>query len=221
MNDTHREQKLSVGDRITLGRWPQGADGRVEPICWQVLEVREDRALVLSEFVLDARAFHDAEEPTRWKHSALRAWLNGEFLQGAFSEVERTRLFACEPQADPAGDAMWREMNMDDATESLEDKVFLLDSVDVARCFRQDAEGVAYPGLSAEATAYAKRKLADIGDGEKAIWWLRSTLPQWPFAHIVSPVDTVGVSALHADNAQGVRPALWLLPSEPEKGLLS
>ena len=35
MNNSHNEQKLSVGDRITLGSWPQGADGRVEPIRWQ------------------------------------------------------------------------------------------------------------------------------------------------------------------------------------------
>ena len=34
---------LQPGSQVSFGRYPQGAKGEVQPIAWQVLEVKEDR----------------------------------------------------------------------------------------------------------------------------------------------------------------------------------
>ena len=49
------QSAVEVGSIIKLGHIPAGE----EPIEWQVLEVKEDRALLLSKYVLEYRPFHD------------------------------------------------------------------------------------------------------------------------------------------------------------------
>ena len=43
---------------LHLGRYPQTADGGIEPILWRVLSVEDGKAYLLSEYILFARAMH-------------------------------------------------------------------------------------------------------------------------------------------------------------------
>ena len=43
---------------LTLGQYPQTAEGGVEPILWRVLTVDEEKAYLLSEYILFARPMH-------------------------------------------------------------------------------------------------------------------------------------------------------------------
>lgn len=78
---------------LTLGTFPQTAEGERLPILWRVLSVEEDRALILSEYVLEARPLHGdykeyANKPTAKKNPGFNGdytqtdmakYLNGEF----------------------------------------------------------------------------------------------------------------------------------------------
>ena len=77
---------------VPFGTYPQTADGTDKtPIEWYVLDYREDegRALLLSRYVLDAVSFNGKAGQVTWEECALRAWLNDEFLNTAFTEEER------------------------------------------------------------------------------------------------------------------------------------
>lgn len=76
---------ISTGDYVSFGRYPQ-ATSYAEPILWTVLQVRNDSAILISKYVLDARIYGDTGE---WKNSMMRSWLNNEFVASAFTSNEQ------------------------------------------------------------------------------------------------------------------------------------
>jgi serine/threonine protein kinase len=80
-----------VGDIVNFGRYYSQ---------WRVLDVQDGKALLLSEYVIEDRAYHgewsadtpDREYETTWAECDLRAYLNGEFLDRYFSEDERSQI---------------------------------------------------------------------------------------------------------------------------------
>lgn len=90
---------IEVGDHITFGSYPQNiAPGtgayEPEPIEWRVLDIQDGKALMISEYLLDARKYDS--QSNEWENSELRAWLNDEFLNKAFDPEERERLNGIE-----------------------------------------------------------------------------------------------------------------------------
>lgn len=195
---------VHVGDVLTLGRYPQGEDGSVCPIEWIVLATQEERALVLSRYVLDYQPYHSEAAVVRWENSALRRWLNGEFVDRAFTEEELEMICIPEEEDDPMGDFLWQMFRMETATSAIADRVFLLSTADIAQYFPSE-NSLFCPGASCKGTAYAEALVeSDL------CWWLRSSMSEYPAAYIVSPVNSVGVSAADEDNCNGVRPAMWV-----------
>lgn len=86
---------------LTLGAFPQTENGDVQPILWRVLQVKDGRAYILSEYVLEARRIHGdykeyANKPTNKKNpgfagdftqTEMALYLNGEFTAN-FTEAE-------------------------------------------------------------------------------------------------------------------------------------
>ena len=77
-------------DYMTFGRYPQTAEGRVLPVEWRVLARENNKALVISRYVLDAGRFDS--ESNDWSESEIRRWLNGEFYNSTFSGEEKARI---------------------------------------------------------------------------------------------------------------------------------
>ena len=78
---------LHAGDRFTMGSWGG------EPIEWRVLEIADGTALAISERGLDCRPFNSSRaKGNDWETSDLKAWLEREFLPGAFSDDEQCRI---------------------------------------------------------------------------------------------------------------------------------
>jgi hypothetical protein len=61
------------------------------PYKWRVLEVKGDRALMITEDVVEERAYHGEKVPVTWAACDLRKYLNGEFLQ-KFADRERKQI---------------------------------------------------------------------------------------------------------------------------------
>ena len=86
---------------LTLGTFPQTKEGERLPILWRVLAAEDDKAFILSEYVLEARRIHGdykeyANKPTHktkpgfdgdYTQTEMALYLNGEFMQN-FTEGE-------------------------------------------------------------------------------------------------------------------------------------
>ncbi len=94
--DCNRDTK--PGEIITLGTYPQNADGYdITPIEWRVLQNSGSELFILSEFILDCKRYHgksaditwyDCVDIT-WRDCDLRKWLNDEFYNTAFTATEK------------------------------------------------------------------------------------------------------------------------------------
>lgn len=198
------DNSIKVDSIVTLGSWPQKKDGSVQPIEWQVLEVKDDHALLLSKYVLELRPYHNANAGIPWDQCELRTWLNNEFLSKAFNKEAFSFLYTPEASDEP------------------KDRVFLLGYKDIERFFPRD--GIMFKGSAAEPTQYVQecwRQEDAIDDSSgNVIWWLRSTVPALSMANIVSPVNSVGLSLISPDNRNGVRPAIRIRLNQ-KRGFIS
>ena len=95
---TDSNADIVVGDYVTFGVYEQDNDNTngLEPIKWQVMEVSDGKALLVSCYILDNIEYNESEgvygsgdsESNPWSQSYVYSWLNKDFAQTAFSEEE-------------------------------------------------------------------------------------------------------------------------------------
>lgn len=66
---------------------------KIEPIQWRVLSENDGILLVMSEKLIDARAFNQEFTAVTWETCTLRQWLNGVFYNEAFNAAEQEKIF--------------------------------------------------------------------------------------------------------------------------------
>lgn len=106
---------------VSLGRFPQGANGEVYPILWRVLRVDEQEALLLSEYILFNNRVHPDDVAYigfggAFNQTEMFALLNGPFVGNPVSEEERVNLLA-----------KWRVGRVHIATACFKDEAFTQD----------------------------------------------------------------------------------------------
>ncbi|MBQ9988663.1 MAG: cell envelope integrity protein TolA [Clostridia bacterium] len=79
----HQMGMLDVYDMINLGSIEQ--DGSNQPLSWIVIERSQNKAVLMLDRPLEARAFDELPAST-WADSDLRAYLNGTFYEQAFDD---------------------------------------------------------------------------------------------------------------------------------------
>lgn len=81
-----------VGDSVFYGHYEQDGitDNGSEPIQWVVMASDGSSVLLLSEYILEKKAFDSYSH--YWEESDLRDWLNSSFFNNAFSEDERNTI---------------------------------------------------------------------------------------------------------------------------------
>jgi len=107
---------VRVGDTIQLG----GHD-------WRVLEIRDGRALILSEEILERRPYHTHLVEITWEHCSLRTYLNRQFYDNTFTTDEKNRIVDVR-NSNPANP--WYGTR---GGENTIDRVFLLSLEEVVR----------------------------------------------------------------------------------------
>jgi hypothetical protein len=164
---------------------------------WRVLEVLRDRALIITEDVIEVNiAYHHTRTDVTWEACILRRYLNGDFLQ-KFSESEERQILEIKNQNPNNPDHGTRGGN------ETNDKVFLLSIQEIWRYFFSDAE-------RCEGVTWAKYP---DGNMYPRWWWLRSPGSSSSYATNVSYVGRLGTGGLPVDLVNafgGLRPALWL-----------
>ncbi len=148
-----------VGESFKFGRYPQGANGEVEPITWRVLQREKDYLLVIAEQGLECKPYHEMRKIT-WEACTLRRWLNSEFMSQAFNEQER--------------ECILKTSIVNNVGPNTDDYVFLLSVDEVASLFANKDE------RCAKQTEYAVNNIVYTSRSEGAkyecnYWWLRSS----------------------------------------------
>jgi len=195
-------QASKVGEQVEFGAYEQDNDLKngAEPIVWNVIAKVTDKALLLSDAILDAKPYHNDKQDVTWADSAIRAWLNETFLQEAFTEAEQEKIFRSVIPA---------ETNPDYSTNPgpvTEDKVFLLSNNEALHYL--DSRVL----LSAAPTKFALANKAYFnGKNGNGYWWLRTpgqTQNMAIYVYYHGYIESAGYDV--TGNFIGVRPAIWV-----------
>ena len=186
---------------VALGRYPQTAEGGVEPILWRVLTVDGEKAYLCSEYVLFARPMHP--DYTAYKtlgkdfgQTELCGYLNTVFSDEAFTEAELALLIPLETYG----------------------KVFLLDKEDLKdKSIGMGTDNGAirngYIGLRAWGTEYAIAnglyRFQNKYGGHSPYWTRNQSTTDARHALCTKDGGQLGHIVADRDN-EGVRPAVYL-----------
>jgi len=89
-NNSVLGKKYAMGGGYCYPQTEAGTDNT--PIEWIVPDVQGDKALPISRYGLDARAYHKDFVSITWERCTLRTWLNSTFLNEAFSANEQNAI---------------------------------------------------------------------------------------------------------------------------------
>ncbi|MDU5110549.1 MAG: DUF6273 domain-containing protein [Clostridium sp.] len=200
---------MQIGEKIVFDRYQ-----------WRILDIKNNAALIITEDIIEQRAYHDVYKDTTWADCELRKYLNGEFYD-KFTATNRLRII---PVINKNSNNPWYGTN---GGEDTKDRIFLLDIEDlVCRYFGDSSANLNNRGKNQK--YWFQRK--DKNNSKRSAifkeglwwWWLRA-----PGRHNVRAVYVHGdgnigiqgnnifrcnISLFHylGDNKGGVRPALWL-----------
>ena len=166
-----------------------------------MLDIQDGQALLISELVLEERAYHEKDEPITWENCTLRRYLNGEFYNKLSDKSKIAK------HTIPNKNNQWYGT---DGGNDTTDHIFLLSLEEVVQYFGDSGKftNVASSNFDEE---FNEKRISKNTSGYATLWWLRSPGRLSYNAACVPLAGTVGVGGLRV-SAQigGVRPALWL-----------
>ncbi len=201
---------LRAGDIVLFGRYYQDLN-ELSPVKWRVLDVADDKALLLSDRALESMCFKECslkaedvasflanlKQEMNWSASDLRRWLNGDFWDICFNQKEQSLIASSH--------------HMSGLGEETEDRLFLLSQDEVEKYFPEREDRLTeitmhiimkkYPGV------HDLKKLAKKADLILKNWWLR-TSGSLGVHYVAGFNNKVCCGIEHESNL--VRPALWL-----------
>ena len=170
---------------VTFGAYDQdnNPDNGQEPVEWIVLEEKDGKCLLLSKCGLDAVSYQDNEGDTDWEKSTLRAWLNKDFLESAFTPLERLKI-------------------VPNKLKNLRNRKFYTQGGP------DTMDRVHVPGVE-EIERYLPEQAQRAGKGW---WWLRCPGSNLFSTVAVYDDGSIYENGIHIDyEGGGVRPAVWVL----------
>jgi hypothetical protein len=198
---------MQVGDKIQFGSYE-----------WQGLEIQNNKALIITEYIIEQRPYHDAYKDITWADCSLRKYLNGEFYN-KFSEAEKSKII---PVLNKNPDNQWYGSKGGVDTQ---DSIFLL-SIEEAVCqYFGDSSSLLYNKGKNQRYWFERkddnnsRRIARLeGKDWTTWWWLRSpgrVSVKAVYIHGNGDIGIQGNNILKGNIADGfcaggVRPALWL-----------
>lgn len=195
-------KKCEVGGTVKLGEYTQNGDNDEKTaIEWIVLEKQEDKVLLISKNVLEAKFFSKgSENGATWEVSVLRTWLNHDFKNIAFSIREQNIIAATTVNMEK--NAVYRRVIPGNDTE---DCLFLLNATQVAKYFPNIEDRKCVP------TAYAVSKGVVKDESGNCQWWLNLPGSDLFRAAIIDALGNINYEGVGIDNTTiGVRPAMWV-----------
>ena len=189
---------LHAGDIIWMG---------IIPMPWVVLDKKDGKALVISKYVFDCQAYHSIFYKVKWNDTSICKWLNGDFADRYFTDIEKERI--CPVYIDK--DAT---LFMEEKLETVKNSLFFLSVEEAAKYFKTEEE------RTARITVFGKRKIMWATFDVYAHWWLRSMTQDVlgkgaTFVRLDGAIQTHGGYILSNSYDEfydhfGVRPAMYI-----------
>ena len=206
---------------MTFGRYNQddNPENGLEPITWIILDEQDGKRLLFSKDLLEQKRFNETYETNGapWEVCTLRAWLNDEFLNTAFTEEERaaiqlTHVDNSKEQDNPA----FRNTNSGNDTD---DYIFLISYKECVTYLPSIPDRRSAPTDHAIAQGAIADRTYKVDGRGCGFWWLRSVGPHpWRASMSYAP-GTMRYTYFTRDFV-GVRPMMWvdmsLIPEEAE-----
>lgn len=190
---------MHIGDKITFNG-----------CLWRVLDRKDNKVLIITEEVIERRAYHTKYKDTTWHVCDLRQYLNNAFYN-SFEQTNRSRIL---PVLNHNPNNPWYGTRSGNDSQ---DFVFLLSLDEVCRYFGDSTDKLYHRGNNRywkKNDVNNKLRLAGLaGTTHCWWWWLRSPGRHNRLAAYVHGTDgCVGVNGNNITNPEGgVRPALWLM----------
>jgi hypothetical protein len=191
---------------VEFGRYEQdgNAENGPEPIEWIVLRKEKDRTLLLSRYVIESMPYNelhagDGISLMFWPDCTLRTWLNGEFMDMAFTPQARARIAETENKNIVENDFFYGE------DPDTTDRVFLLSKEELESYYRDRRERRAVP------TAYAAQNGVRVDNKGFCKWWTRS-FSEEDHAYYVDAGGRLGKRGfyIYYYEESEIRPAIWI-----------
>lgn len=244
----HKYRRIQKGDAVSSEDGEKGYYNwldsvtyhyfKYEPIRWRVLSAEGNRALLLSDVVLDNQYYQVEKEgiggvillTTTWEKSCLRSWMNGydssfnsserdygsrNFIDSAFTDGEKAAVM--DTSVTTGANSKYNTSGGADTT----DKVFLLSEQEV--CGTEAAQKY---GFASEAGTYDEARGAKSSTYTKAMglswdiqspkyagnsmWWLRTRGEGKSKFVYVGNWGSPVLEGFGSDYHFGVRPALYV-----------
>ena len=204
--ETDEWTELKPGTIVLFGQYEQdnNSENGKEPIEWIVLEIQDQKALLISKYVLDCLPFRDIQPDYSWDNSSIRSWLNDTFYTASFLESEQNAIIVTTvPNAAEDGFADYHPRDQ----RKTHDHVFLLSYREVMLYFpkQNDRKVIGTEYARSKGARFAGVTAIVIGETD---WWLRSpgnASYDAAFVNVYGDVDTK-----HVLTKQGIRPAIWV-----------
>ncbi len=157
-------KEVALGDVLTIGTYAG------KSINWKVLDVRDNKAFLLSTKVVKDIKYHDQEGTVTWGECSLHKWLNGAFLTTAFSKEEQAAILTTTvDNGTDQGNPEWPNSG----SGNTKDKIFLLSYAEFERYVEDSDFSICEAAYSTKPGEDMRVELLDNGT-EAAFWWLRS-----------------------------------------------
>ena len=199
---------MQTGDKISFGSYE-----------WRVLEVQNNTALIITEYIIEQRAYHNAYKDITWADCSLRKYLNGEFYD-RFTVADKSRII---PVLNKNPDNQWYGTKGGTDTQ---DSIFLLSIEEtVCRYFGDSSSKLYSPGKNQRYWFERKdknnsKRIARLEKRKEGSWWWWLRSPgrvsiKAVYIHGDGNIGIQGNNILKGNISDGeckggLRPALWL-----------
>ena len=188
---------------------------RYEPIKWRVLQIDGKDAFLIADRALDDQKYNIERGFSLWEESAVRSFLNGTFVNSAFTSSERSAIKTTDVIND--NNIPWGTGGGNNTS----DKVFFLSENEVyhsdivSKYGFTKSEDTCDEGRRCKSSAFAKAK--GVYSSEYGLykgncsWWLRSPGAAAGRTAYVTHLGAINDSGAYVDSkTMAVRPALHL-----------
>lgn len=175
---------------------------------WRILDIKEDRALIITEEIIELRWYNDEFVDITWENCSLRKYLNHDFLE-TFNTTERTEIITVKNNNH---DNPWFKTKGGNETI---DNIFLLSLEEVCKYFGDSRENLSHKDKQKWLINDENNQRRQAEFGKENHWWrLRS--PGY-YSRTSASVNSKGNVYVRGNGVYGrpkdgggIRPVLWL-----------
>ena len=199
--------QLKIGDKVNFGTYSFESYMKKQAIEWRILDIKDEKALLWSEFCLDIKPYCGYTSCSDWRKSSLREWLRDSFVSEYYAFPNSREANAiCTTDVEESKNTKSGRIS----GRITRQKAFILSKEEI------EQYALTKEVLSAKATPYADREFNNhpykkgIGNRITGIcYWLRTPGSSADTQLVVG--EDGQINEVNLDFCElGVRPAIWV-----------